>query len=99
MIHRRKPERLTRDEIKVAFKEHRGAAAELARELATKHGKSVESYKSAISQWLDSKTTSALIEEAARVRAAELLTANKISKSRTPRKRRPGNPASKFKRS
>lgn len=60
---------LTRTEIKQAFRRNRGAAAKLARELDV-----VESH---ISRGIKGRSNSARIDEAVRLRAAELISAER----------------------
>lgn len=57
---------LKRHEIRGLFRKHHGAAAGLARELGIT--------ESMMSRWLKGKSDSARIEEAAQIRARELLT-------------------------
>lgn len=76
------PDSLTRTEIRRIFRSHRGAATQLARDLAVGTGKSVESYQAAISRWLRGKTTSALIDAAARKLAAKLVSTSQKRASR-----------------
>lgn len=63
------PQTLSRTEIKQAFRRHRGAAAQLARELGID--------RKNISHWMKGSVNSQRVDQAIRQRAAELINAER----------------------
>lgn len=67
------PDSLSRNEIKAAFRRHRGASAQLARDLGVG--------LTSISDWMGKRGRSKRVDAAIRQRAAELINAERAKTS------------------